>query len=29
MMQNDVNTLGYNQWYAFSILNHEKELVKV
>jgi len=20
-MQNDINTLGYNQWYAFSINN--------
>jgi hypothetical protein len=24
VMQNDINTIGYNQWYAFSICNHEK-----
>jgi hypothetical protein len=25
MMENDINTLGYNQWYAFSLNNATEE----
>ena len=26
MMENDINTLGYNQWYAFSVNNTSEEV---
>jgi hypothetical protein len=25
MMENDINTLGYNQWFAFSVNNVTEE----